>query len=124
MDVGIVNSHELIPTFEIAPDLRKACEDLVFNKVPSATDTMLDFTQREKAAIELRKRGGSLAPAVKEKSWRDLDAIKRLEHALVNGISEFVNTDVEEARQSVAKPLHVSPSTPLNPPPPLPSYLL
>merc|ERR1712238_257936 len=86
MDVGIVNADEMIAINEIEPSLRKACEDLVFNTSENATEVMLDCTQKERAAVELRKKGG-VAVEVKESSWRDLEAHKRLEHALINGIS-------------------------------------
>ena len=58
MDVGIVNAHEMLALSEVDTDLRKACEDLVFNKSEEATEVMLDFTQKEKKAIEARKKGG------------------------------------------------------------------
>ena len=106
MDVGIVNAKEMMMISEVDPDLLVACENLVFNKSPNATDVMLAFTTREKAAIELRKKGGKVE-AVKEKSWRDGNAAERLQHSLVNGISEYVVKDVEEARQSAAAPLNV-----------------
>merc|ERR1712151_111008 len=67
---------------------------------------MLDLTKKEKDAIQARKKGGGTVK-VKEVSWRDLDSTKRLEHALINGISEFVDKDVEEARQASSKPLDV-----------------
>ena len=106
MDVGIVNSHELLAIDEVEPELKKACYDLVFNKNEEATETMLEFTKKEKDLIELRKKGGN-AVVVKEKSWRDLDVIKRLEHALINGISQYVDADVEIARLECDTPLDV-----------------
>jgi 5-methyltetrahydrofolate--homocysteine methyltransferase len=106
MDVGIVNSHELLARSEVDPDLLQACENLVMNLTPDATDVMLELTQREKLAIEARKSGSS-AVEVKQASWRDLNASKRLEHALINGISEFVDKDVEEARHVARRPLDV-----------------
>jgi len=105
MDVGIVNAKEMLAINEVEPELLTACENLVFNKTDDATDVMLDLTQKERAAIEARKKGGVVQ--VKEKSWRDFEAKKRLEHALVNGISEFVIPDVEEARNMCSKPLEV-----------------
>ena len=66
MDVGIVNAHEMVMMREIEPELLKGCEDLVFNKNAGATDEMLRLTQKERAAIELRKKGGGGA-VVKEK---------------------------------------------------------
>ena len=106
MDVGIVNAHEMLSIDEVEPELRKAAEDLVFNRSPDATEVMLDLTRKEKEAIELRKKGGG-AVQVKEKSWRDETPNKRLEHALINGISEYVNEDVEEARVLANRPLDV-----------------
>lgn len=106
MDVGIVNAHEMIMLSEVEAPLRTACENLVWNKDPEATEVMLDFTTKEKAAMEARKAGAGAVKVV-EKSWRDTNATKRLEHALVNGISQYVDKDVEEARQDAEKPLHV-----------------
>jgi 5-methyltetrahydrofolate--homocysteine methyltransferase len=106
MDVGIVNPKEMMAISEVEPELRKAAEELIFNRSDEATENMLNLTTKEKAAMEALKLGGG-AVQVKEKSWRDQDAIKRLEHALVNGISEFVIGDVEEARQVSTKPLDV-----------------
>jgi 5-methyltetrahydrofolate--homocysteine methyltransferase len=106
MDVGIVNPKEMMTYSEVEPELLEACENLVYNKSPEATEVMLELSKKEKAAMEARKLGGG---AVKEKeaSWREFDAIKRLEHSLVNGISEYVIGDVEEARQNVGRPLEV-----------------
>eukprot|EP00970_Alexandrium_tamarense_P004245 scaffold710_cov186-Alexandrium_tamarense.AAC.5 len=106
MDVGIVNAHEMLALSELEDDIKAACENLVFNKTPDATDVMLELTKRERARIEASKNGPAAAE-VKQTSWRDLDVIKRLEHALINGISQYIDGDVEEARQQVEKPLHI-----------------
>jgi 5-methyltetrahydrofolate--homocysteine methyltransferase len=106
MDVGIVNAKELLDVSELEPEIRVACENLVMNKTEDATDVMLELTTREKAAIEAFKKGGGTSE-VKEKSWRDFEPKKRLEHALVNGISQYVVEDVEEARHQCSKPLEV-----------------
>ena len=105
MDVGIVNPSEMLMLTEVESDLRSACSNLVWNKTEDATDVMLDFTQKERAAIEARKKGGYVEK--KKSSWRDLDPIKRMEHALINGISQYVDADVEECRQKVDRPLEV-----------------
>jgi 5-methyltetrahydrofolate--homocysteine methyltransferase len=105
MDVGIVNAHEMLSIEEVEPALKMASENLVLNKTEDATEKMLELTQREKELIELRKKGGSTE--VKEKSWRDLEVVKRLEHSLINGISQYVDQDVEEARQKCSAPLDV-----------------
>merc|ERR1712176_1126961 len=70
-----------------------------------ATEKMLDLTKREKEAIEARKKGGG--PKVVKKSWGTEVPKKRLEHALINGISEYVDEDVEAARKECSKPLEV-----------------
>jgi 5-methyltetrahydrofolate--homocysteine methyltransferase len=101
-----VNANELLDVSELEPEIRVACENLVMNKTEDATDVMLELTTREKAAIEAFKKGGGTSE-VKEKSWRDFEPKKRLEHALVNGISQYVVEDVEEARHQCSKPLEV-----------------
>jgi 5-methyltetrahydrofolate--homocysteine methyltransferase len=107
MDMGIVNSHEMLAIQEVEPPgLKEACVNLVFNKGEgTACEVMLDYTTKEKAAMEARKKGGVIE--VKEKSWRDENATKRLEHALINGISQYIDGDVEQARLDAEKPLHV-----------------
>ncbi|KAL7540864.1 hypothetical protein ACHAXR_010431, partial [Thalassiosira sp. AJA248-18] len=106
MDVGIVNAHEMLALSEVEPDIKAACENLVFNKTEDATDVMLELTKREKARREALKAGGG-APKKKEIPWRKLAVTKRLEHALINGISQYVDKDVEEARQEAERPLHI-----------------
>jgi 5-methyltetrahydrofolate--homocysteine methyltransferase len=91
---------------ELEADIKVACENLVFNKSEDATDVMLALTKREKDRKEALKNGGGAAE-VKQTSWRDLDVTKRLEHALINGISQYIDKDVEEARQQAEKPLHI-----------------
>merc|ERR1712157_92983 len=100
------NAHEMLAFSEVEPHLMKACDNLVFNRTADATDVMGECTRKEKDLIEMRKKGG-FAAEVKEKSWRDLDPSKRMEHALINGISEHVTKDVEEARKVCSKPLEV-----------------
>ena len=69
MDVGIVNAKEMLALSEIEPEMLKACDDLVFNKTEEATEKMLEVTQKERLAMEERKKGGG-AKAVKKTSWR------------------------------------------------------
>jgi 5-methyltetrahydrofolate--homocysteine methyltransferase len=89
--------------------MKLLCENLVFNKTADATEKMLERTTWEKEQIELRKSGkiGGADAATKVSSWRDGDVQSRLSHALINGITEFVDKDVEEARQLYPAPLHV-----------------
>ncbi|MCR6501639.1 methionine synthase [Shinella sp. CPCC 101442] len=104
MDMGIVNAGQLVVYDTIEADLREACEDVVLNRVPkaggTATERLLDIAERFKGAAGKEARERDLA-------WRDWTVEKRLEHALVNGITEFVEEDTEAARQNAQRPLHV-----------------
>jgi 5-methyltetrahydrofolate--homocysteine methyltransferase len=99
MDMGIVNAGQLAVYAEIEPQLREACEDVVLNKRPDATERLL-------ALAESYKGPGMQGPE-KNLAWREEPVAKRLEHALVNGITEFIDRDVEEARAAAVKPLDV-----------------
>ncbi|MEM8743480.1 MAG: methionine synthase [Pseudomonadota bacterium] len=103
MDMGIVNAGQLAVYDQIDPDLREACEDVVLNRVPkaggTATEQMLDIAERF--------RGDKREDKVRDLAWRDWPVEKRLEHALVNGITEFIEEDTEVARQGAERPLHV-----------------
>ncbi|MBL3564360.1 methionine synthase [Rhodovulum sulfidophilum] len=100
MDMGIVNAGQLAVYDQIEPELREACEDVVLNRRPDATERMLELAEK------YRGQGGSQARE-KDMSWRELPVGKRLEHALVNGITEFIEADTEEARLAAERPLHV-----------------
>ncbi len=104
MDMGIVNAGQLAVYDQIDPALREACEDVVLNRKPangrSATENMLDIAER------FRGEGGAKARE-KDLSWREWPVNQRLAHALVNGITEYIDEDTEEARLSVERPLHV-----------------
>nr|WP_246748713.1 methionine synthase [Rhizobium setariae] len=100
MDMGIVNAGQLAVYESIDPELREACEDVVLNRTSEATERMLEIAERYKgtAGKEARER---------DLKWRDWPVEKRMEHALVNGINEFIDIDTEEARLNVERPLHV-----------------
>ncbi|MEP9376942.1 methionine synthase [Aquabacter sp. CN5-332] len=100
MDMGIVNAGQLAVYDEIKPDLRDACEDVVLNRRADGTERLLTLAEGFKGGAGKEKREADL-------TWRTWAVEKRLEHALVNGITDFVETDTEEARLSVARPLHV-----------------
>ncbi|WP_035714224.1 methionine synthase [Azorhizobium doebereinerae] len=100
MDMGIVNAGQLAVYDEIPAELREACEDVVLNRNPDATDRLLALAEGFKGGAGKEKREADL-------TWRTLPVEKRLAHALVNGITDYVEADTEEARQSVARPLHV-----------------
>jgi 5-methyltetrahydrofolate--homocysteine methyltransferase len=99
MDMGIVNAGQLSIYAEIDPELREACEDVVLNRRPDSTERLLTLAEGYK--------GQGVEKAEKNLAWRDEPVAKRLEHALVNGITEFVDRDVEEARALAEKALHV-----------------
>jgi 5-methyltetrahydrofolate--homocysteine methyltransferase len=99
MDMGIVNAGQLQVYEKIDPELREACEDVVLNRRADATERLLALAEKFKGAVQETK-GADLA-------WRDQPVDKRLEHALVNGVADFVETDVEEARLAAGRPLDV-----------------
>lgn len=103
MDMGIVNAGQLAVYDQIDPELREACEDVVLNRKPkaggTATERMLEIAERFK--------GGPREEKVRDLAWREWTVEKRIEHALVNGITEFIEADTEEARLSAERPLHV-----------------
>src|SRR3954462_9142571 len=100
MDMGIVNAGQLAVYDEIDPELRELCEDVVLNRRPDATERLLEAAPRFKG-------DGTGAVKIADLEWRSWPVEKRLEHALVNGITEFIERDTEEARQEAARPLHV-----------------
>ncbi|MBX9356387.1 dihydropteroate synthase, partial [Chromobacterium vaccinii] len=100
MDVGIVNAGQLAVYDTIDPELREACEDVVLNRRSDSTERLLEIAER------FRDSGSKEAKA-QDLTWREWPVEKRLEHALVNGITEYIEADTEEARQSAERPLHV-----------------
>ena len=100
MDMGIVNAGQLIVYETIDKELRDACEDVVLNRRADATERMLDVAEKYRGA-------GAQEAKKQDLSWREWSVEKRLEHALVNGITEYIEADTEEARLAAARPLHV-----------------
>ena len=104
MDMGIVNAGQLAVYESIDHELREACEDVVLNRKPkaggTATERLLELAERYKGT------GGKEAKE-RDLAWREWPVEKRLEHALVNGITEFIEGDTEEARLNAERPLHV-----------------
>ena len=100
MDMGIVNAGQLTLYDDIPTELRDLCEDVIFNKRPDATDRLLE------AAPKFKGEGGAKAKE-KDLSWREASVEDRLSHALVHGITDFIEIDTEEARAKAEKPLHV-----------------
>ncbi|MCB0073197.1 MAG: methionine synthase, partial [Caldilineaceae bacterium] len=98
MDMGIVNAGQLAIYDDIPADLREHVEDVIFARRPDATERMVVFAETVKATDKKQ---------VQDNAWRDLPVNKRLEHALVKGILDFIIEDTEEARQQVPDPLEV-----------------
>jgi 5-methyltetrahydrofolate--homocysteine methyltransferase len=104
MDMGIVNAGMLEVYQEIDPELRDLVEDVLLNRRPDATERLVDFGERLKAA----SAGGTSAAAEKKADeWRSGTVEERLSHALVKGIDTFINGDTEEARAKLGRPLSV-----------------
>ena len=102
MDMGIVNAGMLEVYEEIEPELRELVEDVLLNRRPDATERLVDFGERLKAAA-----AGAAATEKKEEEWRKGTVEERLSHALVKGIDAFIDADTEEARAKLGRPLAV-----------------
>jgi 5-methyltetrahydrofolate--homocysteine methyltransferase len=98
MDMGIVNAGQLVVYDEIEPRLKDLCEAVILNLDPDGTDKLLAFAETVKAKDKVE---------VKNEAWRQSAVEERLKHALVNGITEYIDADTEEARQKYPKPLDV-----------------
>ena len=98
MDMGIVNAGQLVVYEDIPKDLLEHVEDIVFNRRPDATERMVQFAESVKA-------GGKKQTI--DLSWREASVEDRLAHALVHGVVDFIDADVEEARQAYARPLEI-----------------
>lgn len=98
MDMGIVNAGQLGIYDDIPADLMERCEDVLFNRRPDATDRLVTFAETVKA------KGKEV---VQDDAWRRQPVRERLKHALIKGITDFIDEDVEEVRLQVERPLHV-----------------
>ncbi len=101
MDMGIVNAGQLVIYDEIEPALRELCEDVILNRNNDSNET----TEKMIAFAETVKAKGK--EIVKDESWRKEAVEKRLSHSLVNGITDYIDADTEEARQKYPRPLDV-----------------
>jgi len=99
MDMGIVNAGQMIVYDDIDPELRQVCEDVVLNRDPGAAERLLALAEKFRGK-EKQTREADLA-------WREWPVDKRLSHALVHGITEFIEADTEEARAASQRPLDV-----------------
>lgn len=101
MDMGIVNAGQLVVYDQIEPTLRNLCEDVIFNRGNDnneATDKLITFAETVKAKDKEEK---------KDDAWRLQPVEERLKHALVNGITDYIDADTEETRQKYPKPIEV-----------------
>ncbi|MCX7112389.1 MAG: methionine synthase [Proteobacteria bacterium] len=100
MTMGIVNAGQLGIYDEIPPELREAVEDVILNRRPDGTERLLAIADNYRA-------GGGQVEKKEDLAWREWPVGKRLEHALVKGIDEFIEIDTEAARLEADRPLHV-----------------
>ncbi|MGC1321308.1 MAG: methionine synthase [Candidatus Udaeobacter sp.] len=98
LDMAIVNAGQLAVYEEIQPELRERVEDVLLNRRDDATERMVEFAERVKAKGK--------AP-VADETWRKQPVEERLKHALVKGITDYIDVDTEEARQKCRRPLDV-----------------
>jgi len=101
MGMGIVNAGQLVVYDEIEPTLRQLCEDVLLNKNNDnneATEKLITHAETVKAKGKVE---------IKDEAWRNEPVEKRLAHALINGITEYIDADTEEARQKYPQPLDV-----------------
>ena len=101
MDMGIVNAGQLVVYDEIEPTLRQLCEDVILNQNNDnneATEKLISHAETVKAKGKVE---------VKDEKWRSTSVEERLKHSLVNGITDYIDADTEEARLKYPKPLDV-----------------
>jgi 5-methyltetrahydrofolate--homocysteine methyltransferase len=100
MSMGIVNAGQLAIYADLPSELRERVEDVVLNRRPDGTERLLEIADNY-------KEGAVSSDNKQTLEWRTWEVSKRLEHALVKGITDFIDQDTEEARQQCERPLHV-----------------
>ncbi|MEA3413007.1 MAG: methionine synthase [Pseudomonadota bacterium] len=100
LDMGIVNAGQLAVYDELPEELRDAVEDVVLNHRDDATERLLELAPKYRG-------DGSGPSVVEDQAWRGYPVEKRLEHALVKGITEYIEADTEEARLATTRPIDV-----------------
>src|SRR3954451_21909327 len=98
MDMGIVNAGQLVVYEDIPKPLLEHVEDIIFNRRPDATERMVEFAATVKGGATRREQ---------DLAWRDAPVEARLSHALVHGVVDFIEADVEEARHKYTRPLEI-----------------
>jgi 5-methyltetrahydrofolate--homocysteine methyltransferase len=99
MDMGIVNAGQIAVYDDLDPELREACEDVVLNRRSDAAERLLALAERYRGHGKERKEA--------DLAWREWPVEQRLSHALVHGITDFIEADTEEARARAERPLAV-----------------
>ncbi len=99
MDMAIVNAGQLDIYDDIEPELRELVEDVILNRRDDATERLLEIAERY--------RGQKGQTKEKDLAWREKPVNERLKHALVHGMTDFIDEDTEEARLAAERPLHV-----------------
>jgi 5-methyltetrahydrofolate--homocysteine methyltransferase len=100
LDMGIVNAGQLAVYDDIPQELRDAVEDVILNRRPDATERLVDLASKFKG-------DGAAAESKEDLEWRSWPVEKRLEHALIKGITEYIDADTEDARAKAERPLNV-----------------
>ncbi|WP_372810220.1 methionine synthase [Litorivivens sp.] len=100
MDMGIVNAGQLAVYDDLPEELRERVEDVILNRRDDGTERLLDIAEKYRG-------DGSTASKQEDLSWRELPVAKRIEHALVKGITTYIEEDAELARQEASKPIDV-----------------
>jgi len=98
LDMGIVNAGQLVVYEDIEPPLLERVEDVIFDRRPDATERLVEYAERVRGSGTRREL---------DLGWREAPVEKRLEHALVHGVVDFIEADAEEARQRFDRPLEV-----------------
>jgi 5-methyltetrahydrofolate--homocysteine methyltransferase len=98
MDMGIVNAGQLVVYDEIDPVLRELCEDVILNRKADSTEKLISLAETVKAKGKVE---------IKDEAWRNGPVEDRLKHALINGITDYIDADTEEARLKYPRPLDV-----------------
>ncbi|MGD0026192.1 MAG: methionine synthase, partial [Xanthobacteraceae bacterium] len=99
MDIGIVNAGQIAVYDDLDAELREACEDVVLDRRADAAERLLALAERHRGHGKEKKEA--------DLSWREWPVEKRLSHALIHGITDFIAADVEQARKNAARPLAV-----------------
>ena len=103
LDMAIVNAGMIAVYDDIEPELRELVTDVILNRRNDASDRLTEYAEKNKG----KGASAKSASSAEKNAWRASSLEKRIEHALVHGITDFIDQDTEEARQKYGKPLHV-----------------